>query len=42
MGVTNMKRFKIFKWEIVVVWDFSRFHVSNNPVRKPKYPAKGE
>ena len=42
MGVTNMKRFKIFKWEIVVVWDFSRFHVSKNPVRKPKYPAKGE
>jgi hypothetical protein len=41
-GGKNMKRIKIFKWEIAVVWDFKRFHVSKNPVRKPKYPAKGE
>lgn len=36
-----MKRIKIWKWEIVIVWDFKRFHVSKNPVRK-KYQTKGE
>ena len=37
-----MKRFKIWKWEFAIVWDFSRFHVSKNPIRKPKYQKKGE
>jgi len=37
-----MKRIKIWKWEFVIVWDFSRFHVSKNPVRKAKYQTKGE
>jgi hypothetical protein len=41
-GGEDMKRFKIFKWEIAVVWDFKRFHVSKNPVRKAKYQTKGE
>jgi len=38
----NMKIFKLWKWTFAVVWDFKRFHVSKNPVRKPKYPAPGE
>jgi hypothetical protein len=31
-----MKRIKLWKWEIVIVWDFKRFHVSKNPARKKK------
>ena len=37
-----MKIFKLFRWTFAVVWDFRHYHVSRNPVRKPKYPAKGE
>jgi len=41
-GGEGMKRIKIWKWEFVIVWDFSRFHVSKNPIRKAKYQTKGE
>ena len=37
-----MKRIKIWKWEFIIVWDFAKFHVSKNPIRKPKYQKKGE
>ena len=37
-----MKRIKIWKWEFIIVWDFSKYHVSKNPIRKPKYQKKGE
>jgi hypothetical protein len=37
-----MKRFKLWKWEIAIVWDFRHYHVSKNPTRKPKYQTRGE
>ena len=41
-----MIKFKLFKWKIIIIWDFTRFHVSKNPSKKPKvqdiYPVKGE
>ena len=40
-----MLKIVIWKWKIIIIWDFTRFHVSKNPVKKPKvqdiYPAKG-
>ena len=35
-----MKRIKIWKWEFAIVWDFSKYHVSRNPVRKKQ--TRGE
>ena len=31
-----MLKIVIWKWKIVIIWDFTRFHVSKNPSKKPK------
>ena len=34
-----MLKIVVWKWKIIIIWDFTRFHVSKNPMKKPKPPV---
>ena len=36
-----MIELKLWKWRVIIVWDFSKYHVRNNPKRKAALDDKG-